>query len=257
MRCRITLHLPLEEATRGTERVLLFNTVLQMALKDDVERWEKSTGVGIRLTASQTCASPTTCSSSLLRLCSSKMWCDFKQSTESVGLKIHSDKTKILTNRSTNKRKEVEINNIKVEILSACESAKNLGKKKEIKNRIRAAWASFYRYKTRADITIVLPTTQTRLFNRVIMPTLSLASGTGTLIKKHERMIRSTQRKMLRLVVQTERKYNMKTQPSKNEADEEEEKANHRSSNEGTAEGSISNTDRDQDSDISFMEDTE
>ena len=49
-----------------------------------------------------------------------KMMCDFKQSAESVVLKIHLDKTKILSN-------QVEINNIKVEILSACESAKYLG----------------------------------------------------------------------------------------------------------------------------------
>ena len=60
----------------------------------------------------------------------------------------------------------------------------------ETKNRIRAAWASFYSY----------------------------------------RMIRLTQRKMLRLI-------------SKNEKDEEGEKENHRSSDEKTVEGSSSNTD--------------
>ena len=46
------------------------------------------------------------------------MMCDFKQSTESVGLKIHPDKVKLPSNQSTNKRKEVEINSINVEILS-------------------------------------------------------------------------------------------------------------------------------------------
>ena len=48
------------------------------------------------------------------------------------------------------RKKEVEISNIKVEILPAWESAKNLGQQftfqhqetAEIKNRIRAAWAS-------------------------------------------------------------------------------------------------------------------
>ena len=83
------------------------------------------------------------------------MMCDFKQSTESVGLKMHRDKTKLLSNQSSNKRNEVEINNSKVEILSACESA-NLSWAKnsfqqqetaEFKNRIRAAWASLYRYR--------------------------------------------------------------------------------------------------------------
>ena len=60
-------------------------------------------------------------------------------------------------------------------------------------------------------------------------------------------MRRSTQRKMLRLFVQTKR----------NEEDEEEEKASHRRSDKETAEGSGSNTDSDQDSDISYMTDTD
>ena len=54
---------------------------------------------------------------------------------------------------------------------------------------------------------------------------------------------------MLRLIVQTKRKYKKKTQPSRNEEDEEGEEANHRSSDEETAEGISSNTDFDQDSD--------
>ena len=58
-----------------------------------------------------------------------KKMCDFKQSAEGVGLKIDPDKTKILSNQSTNKRREVETNNIKVEILPAWESAKCLGQK--------------------------------------------------------------------------------------------------------------------------------
>ena len=48
-----------------------------------------------------------------------------------------------------------------------------------------------------------------------------------------------------------------KTQPSRNEEDEEEEKADHRSSDQETAEGSGSDTDCDQDIDISFMKDTD
>ena len=88
----------------------------------------------------------------------------------------------------------------------------------------------------------------------VITPTVSYASGTWTLSKEHERMIRSTQRKMLRLIVQTKRKNKKKTQSSRNEEDEEDGKANHRSSDEETSEGSSSNTD---DSDISFMKDTD
>ena len=52
---------------------LLSNTVLQMALKDDVGRWQKKrkarayVWVILSLTASQTCVLLTTCSCSLLR----------------------------------------------------------------------------------------------------------------------------------------------------------------------------------------------
>ena len=48
------------------------------------------------------------------------MMCDFNKSTENVGLKIHPDKTEILINQSTNKRKDVEIKDV-VEI--ECEMA--------------------------------------------------------------------------------------------------------------------------------------
>ena len=45
-----------------------------------------------------------------------KMMCDFKHSTEKVGLKIHPGKTKILSNQSSNRRKEMVIDNIEVDI---------------------------------------------------------------------------------------------------------------------------------------------
>ena len=62
---------------------------------------------------------------------------------------------------------------------------------------------------------------------------------------------------MLRLIIQTKRKYKKKTQTNKNEENGEEEKANHRDSDDETAEGSSTNTDCDQDSDVSFMKDSD
>ena len=40
-----------------------------------------------------------------------KMLCEFKRSTEKVGLRIHLGKTKILSNQSSNTRKEIEVDN--------------------------------------------------------------------------------------------------------------------------------------------------
>ena len=46
-----------------------------------------------------------------------------------------------------------------------------------------------------------------RLFKMVITRTLTYASGTWTLSKVQERIIKSTQRKMQRFIVQMKRKY--------------------------------------------------
>ena len=81
-----------------------------------------------------------------------KVLCEFKRSTEKVGLRIHPGKTKIPSNRSSNIRNEIEIDDIKVEILTRGEeSTKYLSQlitfqqqeTTEIRNRIRrAAWAT-------------------------------------------------------------------------------------------------------------------
>ena len=99
----------------------------------------------------------------------------------------------------------------------------------------------------------------------VITPTMNYASGTWTLAKEHERMIQSTQRKMLRLITQT--KKDKKKAQDKNEKMKEEvgkpekvtdgKEENHGSSEDETDDGNSSNTDCDQDSDIPFMKDTD
>ena len=93
--------------------------------------------------------------------------------------------------KKKNKRKEVEINNIKVEILSACESAKNVEQSftflqqetAETKNLTTAAWASFYRYRQELTSRSCFPQHRLRSFKMVITPTPSYASGTWTISK--------------------------------------------------------------------------
>ena len=80
----------------------------------------------------------------------------------------------------------------------------------EIKSRIRAAWASFSKYRQELTSRSYLLRHRLRLFNMVITPTLTYGSGTWTLSHEHERMIRSTRRKMLRLLIQTKRRYKRK-----------------------------------------------
>ena len=112
---------------------LLFNIALQMALKDDVTRWQNIKGMGICfgdsesdcLTNLRFADDVPLFSTSLVQL--PKMMCDFKKITVRVGLKIHPDSTRILSNQSSNRRREVEINNMHVETFSACKSAEYLG----------------------------------------------------------------------------------------------------------------------------------
>ena len=58
--------------------------------------------------------------------------CEFKQSIEKVGLRIHPDKTKILSNQSTinsDTKEQLEVDDMKIEILTSNESVKYLSQK--------------------------------------------------------------------------------------------------------------------------------
>ena len=153
------------EIKKGTKQgdplsSLLFNTVLQKALQDDIPHWQKkkvweSTWVTPIMSASHTWDLLTTCSCSHPQRTAPKMLCEFKRSTEKVWLRIHPGKTKILSNKRTDIRQEIKIGDMKVEILTRGESTKYLGQMitfqqqetTEIRNRIRAAWATFHKFR--------------------------------------------------------------------------------------------------------------
>ena len=147
-----------------------------------------------------------------------KMLCGFMNATEKVGLRIHPDKAKILSNQSTinsDTRKHIEVGDMNIEILTRNESVKYLGQRisfhqqetKEIKSRIRAAWATFHKYRQELTSTNYMLKHRLRLFDATVSPTICYAAGAWTPNKDHERMIQSTHRKMLRLFLQTNRKY--------------------------------------------------
>ena len=100
-----------------------------------------------------------------------KKLCDFKHSTEEVGLKIHPVKTKILSSRSSNSRKEIEIDNIKVEILTKEESTKHLGQMVTFQQQeddrdqesYQGSLGDVVQIETRADLEIVPSSTSALL----------------------------------------------------------------------------------------------
>ena len=155
----------------------------------------------------------------------------FRRSTEIVGLKIH-PKTILANQRRSNRQSKATIDDIKVEVLPKSEKAKYFGQTitfeqqetTEIQSRIRAAWASFSRYRQELTSRYHLLRHRLRVFNMVITPTLTYGSGTWTLSQEHEKLIRSTQRKMLRLIVQTKRMYKTKNQKRKDDRESTSDK---------------------------------
>ena len=203
---------------------LLFNTVLQYALKNVIQRWQKKKGMGIYLSDQERdCLTNLRFADDVMLFATSKeqirnMMCEFKDATEKVGLRIHPDKTKILSNQSSmnsDTKRYIEVGEMSFEILAKNESVKHLGQRisfhqretLEIKSRIRAAWTTFHKYRQELTSEKYMLKLRLRLFDATVSPTLCYAAGTWTPSREHERMIQSTQRKMLRLVIKTKRKY--------------------------------------------------
>ena len=203
---------------------LLFNTVLQYALNNVIQRWHRKKGMGIYLSDQERdCLTNLRFADDVMLFATSKgqiqnMMCKFKEATEKVWLTIHPDKTKILSNESSmnsDTKRYIKIGDMNIEILSKSESVKYLGQRisfyqqetLEIKSRIRGAWTTFRKYRQELTSKKYMLKLRLRLFDVTVSPTLCYAAGTWTPSREHERMIQSTQRKMLRLIIQTQRKY--------------------------------------------------
>ena len=106
---------------------LLFNTVLQYSLKDEIQRWQEKRGMGIYLSDQERdCLTNLRFADDVMLFATSKeqlrnMMYEFKKATEKVGLKIHPDKTKILCNQSTmnsNTKRYIKVGEMNIEILT-------------------------------------------------------------------------------------------------------------------------------------------
>ena len=98
-----------------------------------------------------------------------------------------------------------------------------------------------------------------RLFDAAVSPTVCYAAGTWAPNKEHERMIQSTQRKMLRLIIQTKRKYKKieKQDIGTNEEIEEIDINEMCSTDDESGDGQSTTTHNDVDSEVSFEDDAD
>ena len=154
-----------------------------------------------------------------------------------------------------------------IEILTRNESVKYLGQKisfyqqetTEIRSPIRAAWATFHKYRQELTSKNFLLKHRLRLFDATVSPTVCYAAGTWALNKEHERMIQSTQRKMLRLFIQTIRKYKkIEKQDIGSKGENEEIDINEMCSTEDeNGDGQSTTTQNDVDSEVSFEDDAD
>ena len=117
----------------------LFNTVLQFSLEEDLKRGQEKQK-GIRLSdKTDDCLTNLRFAYDVLLFSTSLgklrgMFCEFKVSTEAVGLGIHPDKTKILSNQDKEKARKITVDKIKIEVLAKGDSAISLSK-----NHVRGA----------------------------------------------------------------------------------------------------------------------
>ena len=98
-----------------------------------------------------------------------------------------------------------------------------------------------------------------RLFDATVSPTICYAAGTWTPNKDHERMIQSTQRKMLRLIIQTKRKYKKIEKQDIEPKDEKGivDKTENCSTDEESGDGQSTKSEDVVDSGVTFDEDSE
>ena len=150
-----------------------------------------------------------------------------------------------------------------IEVLTKNESVKYLGQRisfhqQETLGRIRAAWATFHKYRQELTSKNCMLKHRLRLFVATVSPTICYAAGTWAPNKEHERMIQSTQRKMPRLIIQTKRKYKKNEKQDIEPKDEKGivDTTENCSTDDESGDGQNTKTHDDVDSEVTFDEDS-
>ena len=153
----------------------------------------------------------------------SSMLADLNTEAQTVGLRLHPDKTKILHNgaQPTHKRRRrtpsnVQVLDMTIEILPTHASTKYLGRKlsfgdphrTEIESRISQAWRKFYTLKQELTGPRYNLTDRLRLFHGTVTPTVLYGCEAWTTTTELENRLKRVQRQMLRMILHTPRRSN-------------------------------------------------
>ena len=207
---------------RGTKQAdplssLLFHSVLRSAVEKEIETW-KDNGLGIKPSdEKRDCIPNLRFPDHMLMMASSleqlKKCSRISKSTETQGREIHPSKIKIPTNQKTNKLREFEIVEMHVKILLL--DGKYLGQMitfvdqetTEGQHRIRCAWSAFTKHRQGLTSQSHSTSTPITLVRRCCRTYNNVQCQDTNYNKRTRAMLRTTQRRMLRLIIQTERKY--------------------------------------------------
>ncbi len=142
---------------------------------------------------------------------------ELKAEAGSCGLKLHPDKTKVLTNAAVvsgrTAASRAKLDEDDVENLDADEAAKYLGRKVcfkdfhevELESRITAAWRCFHKHKQELTSRQYPLCDRLRLFDSTVTSTVLYGCEAWTLKIDQQKRLRTTQRKMLRTVLGAKR----------------------------------------------------
>ena len=131
---------------------------------------------------------------------------------QKCGLELHPEKTKMISSTNKNGRpvaKHAKIGGMKIQILPLQESLKYLGcqisfgemQDIELRHRIRGGWAKFMEHKQELTGKHYSLNSRLKLFDAIITPTILYGSECWTVTRHLEDVLRTTQRKMLRLIL--------------------------------------------------------
>lgn len=213
---------------RGTKQgdplsTLLFNVVLeQVFTKLKLEWARRGCGLEVSLGAKRHLSNLRFADDVLLFASTQKqlvtMLTELKEEASSCGLKLHPDKTKILSNAPVVIGRETpnhaKLGDEDVEILGAEVGTKYLGRKVcfkdfhevELGSRITAAWRCFHKHKQELTSRQYPLRSRLRLFESTVTSTVLYGCEAWTLKDAMMRRLRAVQRKMLRMVLGSRRR---------------------------------------------------